>query len=114
MSGYVCGLCDGANGPAVQINTSLANGQTIALCAADLPVGLIGGLATELGVDAQRLYDTVSKWVAREQKRLEAANAELQPAWDAADAARDPNTEYGQDDAAQLEERLAAEAGADA
>lgn len=110
MSGYSCILCEGENGPVVQITTSLQTGATVAVCAADIPVALVGGLAAELGVDGDRLYDAISRWVDREAKKLAKANEALPAAWDDADNVKDPNTEYGQEDADALNQQLA-EAG---
>lgn len=74
MSGYVCLLCDGDRGEVISITTSLQTGQTVALCAADFPVGMIGGLATELGVDPSKLYEHIKRWVDREAaKQVKAA-----------------------------------------
>lgn len=73
MAGYVCLLCDGERGEVISITTSLQTGQTVALCAADFPTGMIGGLATELGVDPQKLYDHIKRFVDREAAKAEKA-----------------------------------------
>lgn len=100
MSGYTCILCEGANGPVVQITTSLQTGATVAVCADDIPVALVGGLAAELGVDGDRLYDAIKRWVDREAKRMEAANQQLPEAWAAADDRQGDSSDQG--DAAEL------------
>lgn len=66
MAGYVCLLCDGENGEPISITTSLQTGNTIALCQADFPTGMIGGLATELGVDPSKLYEHIKRFTDRE------------------------------------------------
>lgn len=101
MSGYECLLCEGQNGPVTIITTSLVTGATASSCSACYPVALVGALATELGVDGNRLYDAVQRFTQREEKagRLSPGPADAPPA---AEDGRDPNTEYGQDDADQL------------
>lgn len=93
MSGYSCLLCEGEKGPAVVITTSLATGKTGAACEADYPVMLVGALAAELDLDANRLYDTISRFADRElkaaQKALQAAEA-AEAASPAADADGQP------------------------
>lgn len=86
MAGYICDLCEGERGPVTQLITSLVNGATVASCREDLPVFLVGALAAELGVDADRLYDAIRRFEGRERDRIakaahaaaEAAEAEAQ------------------------------------
>lgn len=80
MSGYACLLCDGTKGPAVVITTSLATGKTGASCEADYPVMLVGALAAELDLDANKLYDTISRFADRELKAAQKALAEAEAA----------------------------------
>lgn len=68
MSGYECLLCEGANGAVTIITTSLLTGATASSCSVCYPVALVGALATELGVDGNRLYDAVQRFCQREEK----------------------------------------------
>lgn len=68
MSGYECLLCEGANGQVTIITTSLLTGATASSCSACYPVALVGALATELGVDGNRLYSAVERFCKAEQK----------------------------------------------
>lgn len=65
MNGYGCNFCDEPR-PVVWLITSLANGETLACCAEDFPVALIPLLAGELGVDPDKFYDVVKRFVDRE------------------------------------------------
>lgn len=107
MSGYECLLCDGAKGPAVVITTSLATGKTGASCEADYPVMLVGALAAELDLDANRLYDTISRFADRELKAAQKALAEAEAAEAASPAA---DAAGALEDAQALQEANSAEA----
>ena len=74
MSGYQCVICD-SDKPVVTLITSLVSGQTLATCADDLPLLYIGQLATLLGVDPQRLYDSIQRFTDREAKSAAKAAA---------------------------------------
>jgi hypothetical protein len=65
---YTCSLCEGQNGEAIQIITNLRNGDTLAACDPCAPVALIGSLATELGVDAGKLYDSIRRFADKQAK----------------------------------------------
>lgn len=67
MAGYECDSCSGAR-PVTKLITDLITGSTDASCDEDLPITLVGQLALWLGVDPQRLYDTVQRFAAREAK----------------------------------------------
>lgn len=75
MAGYECALHDGI-APAVHLHTSLLTGATISICDEHLPAALIGALATELGIDAQGLYDNIKRYADKEQRKQEAAAAQ--------------------------------------
>lgn len=65
---YGCAL----GGPDHKVNwliTHLQPAMTISLCDEDFPLGVIPLLASELGVDPGRLYDSVKRFVDREQAR---------------------------------------------
>lgn len=79
MAGYECLLCGGEHGDAVTIITSLVNGQTVALCSDDQVTGMIGGLATQLGVDGEKLYDAIRRFVDREAAKEAKARAAAGP-----------------------------------
>lgn len=67
---YGCAL----GGPDHKVNwliTHLQPAMTISLCDEDFPLGVIPLLASELGVDPGRLYDSVKRFVDREQARAE-------------------------------------------
>lgn len=67
---YGCAL----GGPDHKVNwliTHLQPAMTISLCDEDFPVGVIPLLASELGVDPGRLYDSVKRFVDREQAKAE-------------------------------------------
>lgn len=68
MSGYDCLLCEGANGPVTIITTSLVTGATASSCSACYPVALVGALATELGLDGNRLYSAIERFSKAEEK----------------------------------------------
>lgn len=99
MTGYECILCEGANGPVTMITTSLVTGATASSCSACVPVALVGALATELGLDGNRLYDAVQRFAQREEKagRLspgpEANGAD--PGASSASTALEPSLETG-------------------
>jgi hypothetical protein len=79
MSGYRCVIGDDDN-PVVVLVTSLVSGQTLASCADDLPLLMIGQLATTLAVDPQRLYDAIQRFTDREAKSAaKAAAAAAEP-----------------------------------
>jgi hypothetical protein len=71
--------------------TRLQPAATISLCDEDFPVGIIPVLASELGVDGARLYDTIKRFVDREQAR-EAKEAARQPGPDLGDDPDGDNT----------------------
>lgn len=95
MAGYQCTICE-SDKPVVVLVTSLTNGQTLASCQDDMPVMLIGQLATELMVDPQRLYDSIQRFADREAKsaakKAAAAPETVEPS-PAAKAARDQWTD---------------------
>lgn len=67
-TGYGCALGDDSH----QVNwliTRIRPAVTISLCDEDFPVGIIPVLASELGVDGGRLYDTIKRFIDREQAR---------------------------------------------
>lgn len=67
-TGYGCALGDDSH----QVNwliTRIRPAVTISLCDEDFPVGIIPVLASELGVDGGRLYDTIKRFVDRENAR---------------------------------------------
>ncbi len=66
--GYECILGDEPHA-ASWLQTNLDTGATVSVCSEHFPVALIGGLASELGVEADRLYDAVKRFVDREAKR---------------------------------------------
>lgn len=67
---YECAFGDGTAGhPVNWLITRLQPAATISLCGDDFPVGIIPVLASELGVDQARLYDTIKRFVDREQAR---------------------------------------------
>lgn len=110
---YECFACE-TERPVVVIMTSLETGFTMASCREDLPVGLVGSLATELGVDASKLYANIERFVKRQQDEAakaakvyaaELAAAEGQPDHDYEDG----NTDYGREDADELAAALAGE-----
>ena len=73
---YECAFGDGQGGHSVNwLITRLQPAATISLCGDDFPVGLIPVLASELGVDPGRLYDSIKRFMNREQAR-EAKEAE--------------------------------------
>lgn len=76
MSGYICNLCEDATSPVVQLHVNLTNGQTAAICLNCMPAALIGALAGELGIDAQRLYDNIRRFAEREAKSAAKAQAQ--------------------------------------
>lgn len=77
---YEC-FGEGCAKPVVTLFTSLVTGETQASCADDLGAALIGQLAGWLGVDAQRLYDSVKRFADREGKTAaKAAQADQDPA----------------------------------
>lgn len=69
--GYECLLGDDQH-PATWLQTNLATGDTAAVCDEHFPTALIGALAIELGVEAERLYEAVRRFVDREAKREQA------------------------------------------
>lgn len=75
MSGYMCTICDNANGEVVQLTTSLETGKTLAMCRTCMPAAYIGALAAELEVTASGLYDVIKRYVDREIKKQEQAAA---------------------------------------
>ncbi len=90
MAGYICEL-DDQQRPAVFLQTNLVSGATIAVCAECVPVALIGALSSELGVDGDRLYDAVRRFVDRESKRQgDTAAAETAPDGEQDQAAGEP------------------------
>lgn len=74
MAGYSCTICE-SDKPVVLLLTSLVTGQTVGSCHDDLPITMIGALASELGVDAQRLYDSIQRFADREAKSAAKAAA---------------------------------------
>lgn len=77
--GYGCEGQDCAN----QIDwlvTNLRAGQTFSLCDDDFPSWLIALLATELGVEAGKLHETIKRYVDREQAKAAKAAAAQAPA----------------------------------
>lgn len=74
MSGYQCEFCNGQH-PAAFLQTNLGNGQTVVACHEDLPIVLIGALASTLGVEMGPLYEAIQRHVDREAKRAEQAAA---------------------------------------
>lgn len=110
---YECFAC-GTERPVVIITTSLETGFTTASCREDLPISLVGALAVELGVDASKLYASVERFVDREQKSAAkaAAAAAVSAASSASSASseyEDGNTDYGREQAEELNGQLAAE-----
>lgn len=80
--------------PVVTLFTSLVTGETQASCADDLGAALIGQLAGWLGVDAQRLYDSVKRFADREAKTAaKAAPQDQDPA-----GQQDPASQAGPDE----------------
>lgn len=80
--------------PVVTLFTSLVTGETQASCADDLGAALIGQLAGWLGVDAQRLYDSVKRFADREAKSAAKTAAQDQdPA-----GQQDPASQAGPDE----------------
>lgn len=113
---YGCALGDGTH----RVNwliTHLQPPMTISLCDDDFPVGVIPLLAAELGVDPGRLYDSVKRFVDREQARQaktghKAAEADYLAAkalLDNPSTYEDGNTEYGIEQALELARGLVAE-----
>lgn len=113
---YGCAL----GGPDHKVNwliTHLQPAMTISLCDEDFPVGVIPMLASELGVDPGRLYDSVKRFVDREQAREareagKAAEADYLAAralLDDPSTYEDGNTEYGLEQALELARQLVAE-----
>jgi hypothetical protein len=82
--------------PVVVLVTSLVSGQTLASCADDLPLLLIGQLATTLAVDPQRLYDAIQRFTDREAKS--AAKAAAAAASEGSGAADDDDPPERSDD----------------
>ena len=74
MAGYQCNLHEGPQA-ATHLHTSLETGATVAMCYECLPVGLIGALATELGLDPSGLFDYIRKYETRQIKLREQAAA---------------------------------------
>lgn len=67
---YECALGNGEGGhPVNWLITRLNPAVTISLCDEDFPVGIIPMLASELGVDQARLYDTIKRFTDREAAR---------------------------------------------
>lgn len=95
---YGCALGDQAH----KVNwliTHLQPPMTISLCDDDFPVGVIPLLASELGVDPGRLYDSVKRFVDREQAREAREDAAAAEAIDAAgrvEAVEPPDDPAGQ------------------
>lgn len=100
MAGYECNVCE-SDKPVVLLLTSLVTGQTMASCADDVPVALIGQLAATLEVDGQRLYDAVKRFVDREAKSAAKAQTQADTADPAGTPADDdpPDREYDPGDA---------------
>ena len=83
---YECAFGDGQGGhPVNWLITRLQPAATISLCGDDFPVGIIPVLASELGVDQARLYDTIKRFVDREQAREAKQAAEAAEAMDQAE-----------------------------
>lgn len=74
MSGYQCMIGEDDK-PVVVLVTSLQTGQTLGSCQDDLPLLFIGQLATYLGLDPQRLYDSIQRFADREAKSAAKAAA---------------------------------------
>lgn len=110
-TGYGCALGDDTH----KVNwliTRLRPAVTISLCEEDFPVGIIPVLASELGVDGGRLYDTIKRFTDREQAREareaeQAASIPPQPPMTGDMAGEHPRTQADADQdeaqAAQLE-----------
>lgn len=94
MAGYECFAC-GQERPVVAITTSLVTGDTIASCQEDLVTSLIGALSAELGVDANKLFDALDRFVKRQA--ADAAKAAQAAAAAAAAAAADQDPPEPQD-----------------
>lgn len=71
-SGIQCQFCESA--PASVLMTWLSNGASVMSCDDDLAPALINVLATDLGVEPGKLYETVKRFVDRAVK-AEAAGA---------------------------------------
>lgn len=85
-AGYSCQVDDECVNPVSQLVTSLVNGATVASCREHLPVFLVGALAAEIGLDADRLYDAIRRFEGRERDRIaKAAHAAAEAAQAEAD-----------------------------
>lgn len=83
---YECAFAEGQPGhPVNWLITRLAPAMTISLCDEDFPVGLVPVLASELGVDPGRLYDTIKRFTDREAAREAKETAEAAEAIDQAE-----------------------------
>lgn len=83
---YGCQLQgDGESHQVAWLITHLNPAGTISLCDDDFAIGVIHLLATDLGADPERLYDTIKRFTDREQAR-QAKEAD-KAASNAADAA---------------------------
>lgn len=80
--GYVCLLGD-ESCTVTMLQTSLKNGATVGLCDEHEPMAYIGALAASLGVEPDRLYESIQRFVDREAKK---AQAELDAAQKAENA----------------------------
>lgn len=77
---YACDV-QGCPNPVAVLVTHLNTGQTDASCDDDLPILLIGQLATWADVDPQKLYDAVQRHIAKVQAAAaKAASAAAPPA----------------------------------
>lgn len=70
-SGMQCQFCESA--PATVLMTWLSNGASVTICDDDLAPALINVLATDLGVEPGKLYETVKRFVDKAVKAEAAA-----------------------------------------
>lgn len=80
--GLICEFCNGQH-PVIMLVTNLSSGDTLTICAEDVSVALVPLLAGNLGVDPQRFYDAVKRFVDREAAREAKAAQEVEAAIDA-------------------------------
>lgn len=82
--GYGCVFGDCATQPN-HLVTTMTPAVTLAFCDEHYPAGLIPLLAAELGVDPGPFYSHVEKYIAREHKKAEKAQAEAETAMPSGD-----------------------------
>lgn len=75
---YTCDV-QGCPNPVEVLVTHLNTGQTDASCADDMPILLVGQLATWAGTDPQKLYDAVQRHIAKAQAAADKAAAAAPP-----------------------------------